>query len=70
MQTYMIIRFFQDLDRDWELRETGLSLEEAQAWCNDPETSSRTCKDPDLIKLTDEVGPWFDGYQPEPEEED
>ena len=38
---------------------TDLTLEQAQAWCSDPNSSSRTATDP--------IGPipegrWFDGY--------
>jgi hypothetical protein len=40
----------------------GLTLEEAQAHCSDPETSSSTCKLPENVKRTEDFGPWFDGY--------
>lgn len=49
METYKIIRFY--FNGDPETRQTGLSLEEAQEWCNDPETR--------------EEGKWFDGYAQE-----
>ena len=39
--------------------ETGLTLEEAQAHCNDPETSSSTCTNNRVLGGWD----WFDGYQ-------
>lgn len=50
--TYKIIRFYKDWndERNREIIETGLTLEEAQAHCNDPSTS------------TDE---YFDGYDEE-----
>lgn len=41
----------------------GLTLEEAQAHCRDPETSSRTCTSSKARKRTRERGPWFDGFQ-------
>jgi hypothetical protein len=63
METYKIVRGFFDGER--ETLETGLSLNEAQEWCKDPETSSRTCTRPDLVALTDARGPWFDGYTEE-----
>ena len=41
MDTYKIVRkFFKGED---EVIETGLTLEEAQEHCQDPETSSKTC---------------------------
>jgi len=43
----------------------GLTLEEAQAHCKDPETSSSTCTKPELIAYTHLTGPWFDGYDKE-----
>lgn len=48
MKTYSIIRFYRNRPNK-TIRE-GLTLEEAQEWCNDPETSG-----------TD----WFDGYTEE-----
>ena len=42
--------------------ETGLTLEEAQAHCNDPETSSRTCTSAAKRRITRKHGEWFDGY--------
>jgi hypothetical protein len=43
--------------------KTGLTLEEAQAHCNDPETSSRTCTKSANVRRTQERGPWFDCYK-------
>jgi hypothetical protein len=40
----------------------GLTLEEAQAHCSDPETSSRTCTKAAGKRRTAQRGPWFDGY--------
>jgi hypothetical protein len=42
--------------------KTGLTLQEAQAHCQDPETSSRTCKKAANVARTRKYGPWFDGY--------
>ncbi len=44
---------------------TGLTLEEAQQHCNNPETSSRTCTTSEGRKRTQKLGPWFDGYTQE-----
>jgi len=40
----------------------GLTLEEAQEHCSDPETSSRTCTGYVARKRTEKCGPWFDSY--------
>jgi len=48
--TYSIIRFYADRDRESEIIETGLSLEQAQEHCGREDTH----------------GPgWFDGYTEE-----
>jgi hypothetical protein len=62
MATYTVYRKFFNDDVDTVTVETGLTLEEARAHCNDPETSSRTCKDPENVARTEEYGPWFDCY--------
>ena len=41
----------------------GLSLEEAQKHCQDPETSSSTCKKAANVRRTETHGLWFDGYE-------
>ncbi len=42
--------------------KSGLTLEEAQAHCRDPETSSSTCTRADRHRITIARGPWFDSY--------
>lgn len=44
---------------------TGLTLDEAQAHCRNPETSSRTATGYAARKRTRDRGPWFDGYEHE-----
>lgn len=39
------------------------TLEEAQAHCSDPETSSRTCMNATGKARTRRLGAWFDGYE-------
>jgi hypothetical protein len=57
---YKIIRhFFNGTKRTVR---TGLTLEEAQAHCNDPETSSTTCTKAAGKRRTRIHGRWFDGY--------
>lgn len=43
--------------------KTGLTLEEAQAHCQNPETSSKTATRADGRLRTKQYGPWFDGYE-------
>jgi len=43
--------------------ERGVTLEEAQAHCSDPETSSRTATSAKARRRTRERGDWFDGYE-------
>ena len=58
---YKVIRFAMNANR--RTIATGLTLEEAQAMCSDPETSSRTCTSAKRERLTQRVGPWFYGYE-------
>lgn len=52
MSTYKIVRhFYPHLDKPNELIKTGLTEEEAQEHCSDPDTR--------------EEGEWFDGYTEE-----
>jgi hypothetical protein len=63
MTTYKIVRFYQRGGRN--VIETGLTLEQAQLHCNDPETSSNSCASPRGLTHTKIHGPWFDGYEQE-----
>lgn len=67
MTTYLIFRNYFDKARAPNRRviARGLSLEQAQAHCQDPETSSRTCTKAAGKRRTRLYGPWFDGYQEE-----
>lgn len=63
MSTYKIERlFFRGGHRTIK---TGLTLEEAQGHCRDPETSSRTCTKSKNLQRTNLRGPWFDSYSEE-----
>ena len=50
-RTYSIVRYYAELDAC--VRNTGLTLEQAQDHCNDPDSRSY------------EPGQWFDGYTEE-----
>jgi hypothetical protein len=64
MTTYRIIRFYErEETEDTDLR--GLTLEEAKAHCNDPDTSSETCTSIEGKRRTKVCGRWFDGYTEE-----
>jgi len=62
--TYKIVRHFAG-DYPNVTMLTGLTLKEAKSWCNDPETSSTTCKHPNSLEITERFGPWFDGFDEE-----
>lgn len=63
--SYAIVRNFFDRERAPRRRvvKTVRTLEEAQAHCSDPETSSRTCTSRAGVERTRRYGPWFDGYE-------
>lgn len=65
MTTYKIVRMFRDVERRDHYVARGLTLEEAQAHCNDPETSSSTCTNATAKRRTKLYGPWFDGWTEE-----
>lgn len=62
MCKYNIIRFYKDHYPNKRVIARGLTLDEAQAHCQDPETSSSTCKKYTNRKRTERLGAWFDGY--------
>lgn len=59
MKTYKIERLYSTGYQDRKLIAEGLTLEDAQEHCSDPETSGSTCSD--LSKR----GQWFDSYTEE-----
>jgi hypothetical protein len=58
---YRIVRMYLGNTPSRTIKK-GLTLEEAQAHCRDPETSSSTCKKPRNLRRTQMKGPWFDGW--------
>ena len=61
MATYRIERIFKNGSRKAILAR-GLSEEQAQEWCRDPEGSSRTCTKRVNIQRTKRRGDWFECY--------
>jgi hypothetical protein len=62
-ETYKIVRMYQRGGK--RTISKGLTLEQAQEHCRDPETSSRTCAKSENKRRTKLRGPWFDGYEKE-----
>lgn len=60
---YKIVRSYFNRNIPKRTIKTGLTLEQAQAHCSDPETSSRTCKGKVGRARTRKLGAWFDGYE-------
>lgn len=64
--SYKIVRSYFDSNAPGRRTiKRGLTLEEAQAHCQDPETSSRTCTKAAGKRRTRQYGQWFDGYTEE-----
>lgn len=60
---YNIVRFYRDSPIRRRVIKERVTLEEAQAHCSDPETSSSTAKLSWNRRRTRLHGPWFDGYE-------
>ena len=61
--TYKIVRMYFSSDVSNRVVKRGLTLDEAQQHCQDPETSSSTCQKWAGKRRTRERGEWFDGYE-------
>lgn len=61
---YKIVRMYRDTS-EHRIIKTGLTLQEAQEHCRDPETTSSKCTLPANVAHTEQFGPWFDGYDEE-----
>lgn len=60
--SYKIQRVYFNKPGSKRTLDTGLTLEQAQAHCEDPEMSSSTCKKSHNVRRTRQMGPWFDTY--------
>lgn len=63
--TYRIVRMYFNRNIRSRTIARGLTLEQAQAWCRNPDTSSRTCTTKVGKARTRKLGQWFDGYDRE-----
>jgi hypothetical protein len=61
--SYKIVRFYFKRPGYRRTINPRVTLEEAQAHCKDPESSSSTCDRPINRRRTKRQGPWFDGYE-------
>ena len=62
---YKIVRFYANAKHRSRTIKSGLSLAQAQAHCEDPESSSSTAKSGTARAVTRRMGRWFDGYTEE-----
>lgn len=60
---YKIIRHYQDPNMAPVLLTYVETLDQAEEWCRDPQTSSSTAWAPEATGHTESYGPWFDGYE-------
>jgi hypothetical protein len=65
MPTYKVQRLYFRRPGVKRTLKTGLTLNQAQAHCSDPETSSSTCILAKNRRHTEQYGPWFDSYTEE-----
>ncbi len=59
---YKVVRQYFNRDIPRRTIKTGLTLQQAQKHCSDPETSSSTCKGQVGRARTRKLGQWFDSY--------
>lgn len=73
MTTYRIVRFYENPELNRRIIKGGLTLEQAKAWCNDPETSSMSARSPrgcagdedEIAAWHEDQKHWFDGFEEE-----
>jgi hypothetical protein len=63
-KTYKIVRRYRE-NHDSKIILVGMTLEKAQEWCHDLNTSSSTATSSSATKHTEQFGPWFDTYEEE-----
>jgi len=65
LMAYKIVRMYMNANVSNRIIARGLTLEEAQKHCKDPETSSTTCTKNTNKRRTKKYGSWFDGFMEE-----
>jgi len=63
-ESYRVVRLYRDGGRKQVLARR-LTLEEAQAWCSDPNGSSSTCWKTTPMQRTKRRGPWLEAFERE-----
>jgi hypothetical protein len=63
MTKYRIVRMYLKGASRAVRGQDNLTLEEAQEWCRNPETSWKTCQKAENVRRTATRGAWFDGYE-------
>ena len=62
---YRVVRMYFSDEHPTRVLARGKTLEQAQHWCNDPDTSSSTATSEAGKAHTDKYGAWYDGYEEE-----
>ena len=62
---YKIVRIYQHPHINKRTISKGLTLDEAQAHCKNPETSSSKATSATATRRTKKLGPWMDTYEQE-----
>lgn len=65
METYKIVRMYFSAGAGKRVIARGLTLEQAQTHCRNPEASSKTATSAKAKARTRRLGPWFDGFDSE-----
>lgn len=60
---YKVVRMYFNRPGYHRTVMDGCTLAEAQEWCSDPQTSSKTCTTSAGRARTRKMGDWFDGYE-------
>jgi hypothetical protein len=60
---YKVVRYYRNRPGVQFVIASRLTLDQAQAYCRDPETSSSTATSEAAARRTKRYGPWFVGYE-------